>query len=134
MTAAPRSDPFVDGARMSDDEYFALPHAAYALGANARAGTAELRIAENLGGKQRNTVLIPQATLLPHFVGASSCIGLIQRRMFNRFRDVAGIREVKLEFEIPKLDIHAYWGASNQKDRTHQWFRALLREVAAGLH
>src|SRR5436190_4254747 len=25
MTAAPRSDPFVDGARLSDDEYFALP-------------------------------------------------------------------------------------------------------------
>ncbi len=81
----------------------------------------------------REVLSTAQFTLLPHLVEESDAIALVQERLALKFQRLAAIEILEPFFEVPRLDIRAYWSPLLDADLEHAWFRSQVEEIAAAV-
>ncbi len=117
-------------ARLTKKKLESAPYAAYR--ASADLVTSAAREALQRAGVETHEVMsIPQFTLLPNIVAETDALALVQERLAVRFAQQAEIEILEPGFEVPTLDMRAYWPPLFESDREHEWFRNQLLEIAA---
>jgi DNA-binding transcriptional LysR family regulator len=112
------------------DAFLALRHI---LISSRPRGPGHVDLALDRLGLRRDVALRAQHYLMAPGIVAGTDLALTIPRGFavEALRDHA-LRILELPFEVPPLETHLYWHASQEQDAGNVWLRALLAEVAGG--
>ncbi|WP_370941888.1 LysR family transcriptional regulator [Amycolatopsis sp. cg5] len=76
-------------------------------------------------------ITVDSFMLALQLVSGSELITLTQRRLFERFGPMLGLREVPMTIEPPKLNLAMFWHPRDVLSPAHQWLRGRLEAQAA---
>ncbi|SDW76068.1 DNA-binding transcriptional regulator, LysR family [Amycolatopsis xylanica] len=81
--------------------------------------------------EQPVVLTVDSFTLALQMVAGSELITLTQRRLFEHFGPLLGLREVPMTIEPPKLNLGMFWHPRDVLSPAHQWLRGRLERQAA---
>lgn len=93
-------------------------------------GAADKILAEK-GRKRRIACSLPNFLLAPSLVATSDLIALIPARLAKRHEDL--VDQFDPPFPSPSFSVDLLWHPRRQNDPAHEWLRALVSRIAAGL-
>jgi DNA-binding transcriptional LysR family regulator len=79
------------------------------------------------------TLLVPNFLLLPFVVSTTHCVALVGRRMARKMAELIPIKLIRPPFDLPTMQVNAYWSHRAHSNPGHQWFRHQLAAVCKEL-
>jgi len=118
--------------RLTSKEYAAMNHVLVAP--RGAPGGAVDRALEKLGMKRRVAVRVSHFMTAASLVAASDLVTAMPRSFANAIKGRMPIELRELPSELGRLDFafSLAWNEQVSRDPSHQWFRALVEEAAAG--
>ena len=119
--------------RIDEQEFLALPHLIYSIGADKQLNLADLQLAK-AGIECRVEVTVESFLLAPFLIQDTDLVSLVLERAMKRLAGVACIETLEPPFMLPELQETMYWHPRNTADPAHRWLRERLVAVAGSLN
>jgi DNA-binding transcriptional LysR family regulator len=133
VCAISRDNPEV-GEVLSREQYFELPHLAFATDVTMSTSMGEGDRQVLSMGEQRNIqVRCESFAALPFLLSGTHLVTLIQERLGRKLCDTADVRLLEPPIPLDGFSLRAMWHPSRSSDPALLWLRESLREVAAAL-
>ena len=121
--------PYATGT-LTVERYLELAHVeALPLGTH---GLADEVLAQ-MGRERRTTVTVPHFLVAPYIVVQSDCCFTLAERIAVPMSETLPLVVRPLPFEMPGVNIGAYWHDRVHGDAAHRWLRRLVAEVTASM-
>lgn len=128
-TCAVWKDNSIVGDTLTLEQYMALGHVTVRFGANRQAAFEE-NFLTGAGLARRIEVTAASFSTQPQFIIGTDRAATMHLRLARVFAGYYPLRLLALPVEIPSLQMSMQWHKSMDKDLSHMWLRALLRELA----
>jgi len=85
-------------------------------------------------GRQRNAVVtVGSFGLALQTISGTNLITLTQRRLFQHWGPMLGLRQVPTTDDLPKLSMAMFWNPRSNNSPAHQWLRDSVTHIANSL-
>lgn len=74
-------------------------------------------------------MVCPYLSAVPFMVANSDYVAVIPREIFVLFKPIAAVKQVKLPFNVPTLDVFQYWHPRTAGDPALAFFRKLVEDA-----
>ena len=118
------------GDSISLEQYMAMGHVSANFGATRQSSFEEWFLTST-GLTRRIEVSTSSFSTMPQFVIDTDRVATMHSRLARVFAGYYPLRLLPPPMPIPLLTMHMQWHKSMDKDLSHVWLRALLRELAA---
>ena len=120
------------GATLSEAEYLAQPHLAFAMLQGEARSIADHHL-EQVGIRRRIVATADSFLLIPAILRGSCLLALIHQRLAERVKDWADIKLLPPPYDLPDIHESLFWNPRHMSSPPHLWLRSLLAEVARTL-
>ncbi|HEY9389188.1 MAG TPA: LysR family transcriptional regulator [Mycobacteriales bacterium] len=132
LCAVDADNPHVPVSRITWEQYLALPHLIYSIGADRRLNLADQHL-EALGVRRRIEITVESFLLVPFLLQGTPLASLVLERVARRLTGATNLRTLEPPLALPDINETMYWHPRHTTDPAHRWLRERLHTAATAL-